>query len=113
MTTSNGTPARAALAAVRKLEGALEERNDAHDVAVAGLDAARAEAERLLADARAEGTEAGRRRRAELITTAEADAMVILSSGEAEAAEIRRHQSSEHADLVAEFTAVVLLEQGA
>jgi hypothetical protein len=108
MTTSNGS---AALAAVRKLEGALEERNDGRDVAVAGLDAARAEAERLLAGARAEGTEAGRRRRAELITAAEADAMAILSSGGAAAAAILRHQSAEHADLVAEFTAVVLEQE--
>jgi hypothetical protein len=102
------TPTRAALAAVRRLEDALEERHDASDLAKRALDAARAEAESLLSDARAEGTRAGRRRWADLLADAEADAMAIRATGDADAAEILRHQSAERADLIAEFTAVVL-----
>ena len=66
--------AAGALDAVQQLESALEERTDARGIAEAGMDAARAEAERLLADARRTGTEAGRRRRAEILAEAEAEA---------------------------------------
>jgi vacuolar-type H+-ATPase subunit H len=105
---SNGNPTRAALAAVRELEGALDERHAARDSAEAALDAARSEAERLLSEARAEGTEAGRRRRAALLTDAEAHATAIRATGETEAAEILRQHSVERDELIADFTAVVL-----
>jgi hypothetical protein len=104
----NPTPTRAALAAVRRLEDALEERHDATDLAEAALDAARAEAEYLLSEAHAEGTRAGLRRRADLLADAEADAMAIRATGEADAAKILWQQSAERADLIAEFMAVVL-----
>jgi vacuolar-type H+-ATPase subunit H len=107
----NPTPTRAALAAVRQLEDALEERHDATDLPEAALDAARAEADYLLSEARAEGTQAGRRRRAALLADAEADAMAIRATGETEAAEMLRQQSAERADLIAAFTAVVLGQQ--
>jgi vacuolar-type H+-ATPase subunit H len=110
--TSVGDPTRAALAAVRELEDALDERHDARDSAEATLDAARSAAERLLSEARAEGTEAGRRRRAALLTDAEADATAIRATGETEAAEILRQHSAERDELIADFTALVL-EQGA
>ena len=107
----NGNPTRAALAAVRELEGALDERDDARDSAKAALDAARSEAERLLSQARAGGTEAGRRRRAALLTEAEADATAIRATGETQAAEILRQHSVERDDLIADFTAVVLEQE--
>ena len=109
--TSNGNPTRATLAAVRELEGALEERHDAHDSAEATRDAARLKAERLLSDARAEGTEAGRRRRGALLTDAEADAAAIRGTGETEATEILRQHSVASEELIAEFTAVVLEQE--
>ena len=105
--TSNGNRTRAALAAVRELEGALDER-DARDSAEATLDTARSAAERLLSEARAEGTEAGHRRRAALLTDAEADATAIRATGETEAADIVRQHSVEREELIAGFTAVVL-----
>ena len=108
---SNGNPTRATLAAVRELEGALEVRHDARDAITATLDAARSEAERMLSEARAEGTEAGRRRRAALLTDAEADATAIRTTGETEAAEIARQHSVEREELIAEFTAVVLEQE--
>ena len=108
--TSNGNPTRATLAAVRELEGALDERHDARDTAKARLDAARSEAERLLSAARAEGAEAGRRRRAALLADAEADATAIRATGKTEAAAILRQHSVEH-ELIADFTAVVLEQE--
>jgi hypothetical protein len=104
---SNGNPTRATLAAVRELEGAL----DAGDSAEATLDAARSAAERLLSEARAEGTVAGRRRRAALLSDAEADATAIRARGETEAAEILRQHSVEREELIAEFTAAVLEQE--
>ena len=109
--TSNGNPTRATLAAVRELEGALEERHDARDSAGATLEAARSKAERLLSEARAEGTEAGRRRRGALLTDAEADATAIRDTGETEATEILRQHSVAREELIAEFTAVVLEQE--
>jgi vacuolar-type H+-ATPase subunit H len=106
--TANGNPTPAALVAVRELEGALDERHDVRDTAKARLDAARSKAERLLSEARAEGTEAGRRRRAGLLADAEADATAIRATGEAEAAEVLRQHAVEREELIADFTAVVL-----
>jgi vacuolar-type H+-ATPase subunit H len=111
MTAPNESSPPTALVAVRQLENALEERNDARDVAVAALDAARATAEGLLAEARAAGTDAGRRRRAELLAKAEADATAIRASGDAEAEELLRRVSAERGELVAAFTAAVLLQE--
>ena len=103
--TSNGNPA---LAAVRELEAALGERHDVRNSAQATLDAARSEAGRLLREARGDGTEAGRRRRAALLTAAEADATAIRATGDTEAAEILRQHSVERDELIADFAAVVL-----
>jgi hypothetical protein len=108
---SNDNPTPATLAAVRVLEGALDERPDARDSAEATLDAARSAAERLLSEARIEGTEVGRRRRAALLSDAEADATAIRTTGETEAAEIVRQHSVEREELIAEFTAVVLEQE--
>jgi len=107
----NGNPHRAALVAVHELEGALDDRHDARDSAKAALDAARSEAERLLTEARAAGAEAGRRRRAALLTDAEADAAAIRATGKTEAAEILRQHSVEREALIAEFIADVLEQE--
>jgi vacuolar-type H+-ATPase subunit H len=108
---TNGNPTRAALVAIRELEGALDERHDARASAESALDAARSEAERLLTEARAAGTEAGRGRRAALLTDAEADATAIRATGDTEAAEILRQHSVEREELIADFTAVVLEQE--
>ena len=107
----NGRPHRAALVAVHELEGALDDRHDARDSAKAALDAARSEAECLLSEARVAGTEAGRRRRAALLTDAETDAASIRATGETEAAEILRQHSVEREALVADFIEVVLEQE--
>ena len=96
-----------ALGAVRRLESALEERTGG-DTAETALDAAREEAERLLADARAAGDDEGRRRRAALLAAADAEATSIRAAGEAEADELLRRVAAERDELVAEFTAAVL-----
>jgi hypothetical protein len=111
MTAPNGSSPPPALLAVRQLESALDQRNDAHDAAGAALDAARAEAEGLLADARAAGTADGRRRRAALLAESKADAAAIRVTGEAEAEELLRRVSIERDALVAEFTAAVLVQE--
>jgi hypothetical protein len=96
-----------ALGAVRRLESALEKRTGG-DTAEAALDAAREEAERLLAHARAAGDDEGRRRRAALLAAADAEATAIRAAGEAEADELLRRVDAEREELVAEFTAAVL-----
>ena len=68
------------------------------------MDAARAEAERLLADARRTGSEAGRRRRDEILAEAEAEARAIRADGEAEVQELRERVSARHDELIAELT---------
>ena len=54
---------------------------------------------------------AGRRRRAALLSDAEADATAIRATGETEAAEILRQHSVEREELIAEFTAAVLEQE--
>jgi vacuolar-type H+-ATPase subunit H len=107
MTARDGSPPHDALGAVRRLESALEERTGG-DTSEAALDAAREEAERLLADARAAGDGEGRRRRAALLTAADVEATSIRAAGEAEADELLRRVAAERDELVAEFTAAVL-----
>lgn len=97
-----------ALEAVRRLESELEERTGGGDTAEAALDAAREEAERLLADARAVGDGEGRRRRAAVLAAADAEATSIRAAGEAEADALLRRVAAERDKLVAEFTAAVL-----
>ena len=108
MTAPNGSPLGGALEAVRRLEGALEAGNQARAEAEAALDAAREEAERLLADARAVGSVAGRRRRAEVLEASEAEAMAIRAAAEADAEELHGRVSAERHELVAELASIVL-----
>jgi cell division septum initiation protein DivIVA len=108
MTASSQSSPRGALEAVRELEAALEEQHDSHAVAGTAVDDARAEAERLLVAARRAGTDAGRRRRAAVLSEAEAEATAIRAAGEAEAAELLGHVSAGRDGLVAELTALLL-----
>jgi vacuolar-type H+-ATPase subunit H len=108
MTAPNGSPLGGPLEAVRRLEGALEAGNQARVEAEDALDAAHEEAERLLADARAVGSLAGRRRRAEVLEASEAEAMAIRAAGEADTEELQRRVSAERHELVAELVAIVL-----
>jgi hypothetical protein len=96
------------LDAVRRLETALEDRDDASGAADAALHAARAQAERLLADARAAGTDAGLRRRAVILADAEAEASAIRAAGETAAEDILERVSVVRDELVAELAAVLL-----
>lgn len=110
MTAPTGSRPHDALGAVRRLERALEERAGG-DTVEAALDAAREEAERLLAHARAAGDAEGRRRRAALLAAADAEATSIRAAGEAEADELLRRVAAERDELVAEFTAAVLPQE--
>ena len=111
MTAPNPTPPAGALEAVQQLESALAERTDARGVAEAGMDAARAEAERLLTHARRTGSDAGRRRRDDILAEADAEARAIRIGAEAEVLEFRERVSARHDELIAEFTALVLPEE--
>jgi hypothetical protein len=107
MRSHNGSSPHDALGAVRRLERALEKR-PGNNAAEAALDAAREEAQRLLADARAAGDDEGRRRRAAVLAAAEAEVTSIRAAGETEAEDLLRRVAAERDELVAEFTAVVL-----
>jgi vacuolar-type H+-ATPase subunit H len=113
MTAQNAAPPADALAAVQELEAALARRADARDDAEAGIDTARAEAERLLAEARRVGAHAGRRRRADLLAEAEAEARAIRADGEAAVQALRERVAMQRDELIAELTALVLPEEGA
>lgn len=108
MTAPNGSPLRGALEAVRRLEGALEAGEHARVEAEDALEAAREEAERLLADARIAGTVAGRRRRAEVLEASEAEATAIRLAGDADAEDLRRRVAAGRRELVGELAAIVL-----
>jgi hypothetical protein len=111
MTAHEGPPPADALGAVQELEAALALRADARDDAEAGTDAARAEAERLLAEARRVGADAGRRRRADILAEAEAEARKIRDDGEAAVQELRERVADRRDELIAELTALVLPEE--
>jgi len=113
MTAANATPPTGALEAVQQLESALADRSDARGIAEVGMDAARAEAERVLADARRIGSEAGRHRRAEILAAATAEARATRAGADAEVQELRERVSARHDDLIAELTALVLPEEAA
>jgi vacuolar-type H+-ATPase subunit H len=111
MTAPNGSSLRGALEAVRRLEGAIEAGNLARVEADDALDAARHEADRLLADAEAAGNVAGRRRRDEVRAASEAEATAIRAAGGVEAEELLRRVSAQRDELVAELVAVVLAQE--
>ena len=113
MTAPNAAPPAGALEAVQQLESALAERTNGRGRPEVAMDAARAKAEQLLADARRSGSEAGRRRRADILAEAEAEARAIRADGEADVRELRKRVSARHDELVAELTALVLPEEAA
>ena len=108
MTGTHGLPYLGALDAVKRIENALHERDAAREASDSELDAAHAEAERLLSAARMAGTRAGEERCAALLARAHADAEVIRSSGDAEAQELGRRVSAQRDAVAAEFTALLL-----
>jgi vacuolar-type H+-ATPase subunit H len=113
MTAQNAAPPADALEAVQELEAALARRADARDDAEAGIDTASAEAQRLPADARRVGTAAGRRRRADILAEAEAEAEAIRTAGHGDVQELRKRVAVQRDALIAELTALVLPEEGA
>jgi vacuolar-type H+-ATPase subunit H len=112
MTAQNAALPGGALGAVQQLESALEERTDP-GVAEARLGAARAAAERLLADARRDGEKAGQRRRADILAEAEADARAIRADGVADVQELHERVAERRDELIAELSALVLPEEAA
>jgi len=113
MTAQNAAPPADALEAVQELEETLARRADARDDAEAGIGTARAEVERVLAEARRVGAAAGRRRRADIVAEADADARAIRADGEADVQALRERVAVQRDDLIAELTALVLPEEGA
>jgi len=112
MTAQNAAPPADALEAVQELEAALARRADARDDAEAGIDTASAEAERLLAEARRVGADAGRRRRADILAEAEAGARAIRADGESAVQALRERMAVQRDELIVELTALVLPKEG-
>lgn len=111
MTGLNGLPYVGALGAVKRIETALTERDVAREAMDSELDAARAEAERLLSAARIAGVRAGEERREAMLARAHADAEVIRSDGDAEARRLGRRVSAERDLVAAELAALLLVEE--
>ena len=99
------------LAAVRRLEQALEGRTGAKELAAARLTEARGEADGILAAARAAGTEEGRRRVAVLMAVATAEAETIRAGSRADAEELRERALADRDELIAEFAAIVTTKE--
>jgi vacuolar-type H+-ATPase subunit H len=112
MSATDAAAPRGALDAVLRLEVALDGRDDAHDRAAAALTAAHAEAERLLEDARAAGTDAGRRLHAALLADADREAETIRIAAQAEAANLLERSAEAQDELIAGFTAILLPTEG-
>ncbi|MPZ83620.1 MAG: hypothetical protein GEV28_25805 [Actinophytocola sp.] len=111
MTGPNGLPYAGALDAVQRIETALTERDAAREASDSALDAAHAEAERLLSAARVAGTRAGEERRVAMLAGAHADAEAIRSDGDAEARRLDGRVSAERDQVAAELTALLLVEE--
>jgi len=111
MTSPQELPYAGALDAVRRIEVTLTERDAARDVLDAELNAAHAEAERLLSAARTAGTRAGEDRRIAILTRARADAQAIRSGGDAEARQLGNRMSAARDALAAELTPLLLIEE--
>lgn len=111
MSTSDESADGGALGAVQGLETALSERNAARAASETKVAAAHAEAERLLAQARAAGTRAGRHRRDALLRDSVIQAAGIRADGDAAVEELRSRMADARDDLVSEFTALLLPEE--
>ena len=111
MTIPHELPYAGALDAVSRIETALTERDAARDATDSVLDAARAEAERLVAAARTAGMRAGEDRRVAILTRARADAQAIRSGGDAEARRLHSRMAVARDVLAAELTPLLLVEE--
>lgn len=111
MTVPHELPYAGALDAVRRIETALTDRDAAREVMDVELDAAHAEAERLLSAARIAGKRAGEDRRIAILTRARADAQAIRSGGDAEAQRLGSRMSVARDVLTAELTPLLLIEE--
>jgi len=111
MTKPHGLPYAGALDAVKRIERALGERDAARQASDSDLDAAHAEAERLLFEARIAGLRAAEERRVALLARAAADVEVIRSVADGEARQIARQVSAQRDVVAAEFTALLLVEE--
>jgi vacuolar-type H+-ATPase subunit H len=112
MSIASQAPARDALDAVRQLEHELELRGDAAESAATRLDAARAEAARLLASARRAGMDAGRQAREAVLAEAETQATAMRATADAQAQTFHDRMADAREDLVAELTAELWPREG-
>jgi len=112
MTDGNGLPFAGALGAVREIEAAIQARDTARDAADGELEAARAEAERLLVEARREGAAAGHDRHEAILATAQADAAAIRAAGLATAARVVDRARAQAPDVVAMLLPLLLPQEG-
>jgi vacuolar-type H+-ATPase subunit H len=111
MTEPHGLPYAGALDAVSRIETALSERDAARDATDSVLEAAHAEAERLLSAARTVGMRAGQDRRIAILTRARAESQAIRSDGDAEAEQLASRMAAARDVLAAELMPLLLVEE--
>lgn len=111
MTDDNELPFAGALGAVHEIEAAIQARDTAREAAHDEMDAARAEARRLLLEAREAGAEAGRHRRDAILAAAQADAAEIRASGLATAEQFVEETRSQAPALLAMLVPVLLPQE--
>lgn len=111
MTVESELPFLGALDAVREIEAAIEARDSARDAASSELEEARAEAARLLLDARRVGALEGQDRRREVLAVAEAEATAIRTRGVATAEQLLERVSAQGPHLLGMLVPVLLPEE--
>lgn len=97
MSNPNGRDSGGALDSVRQLERTLADRQESEKTAEKRLDAARQEAERIVAEAQREGEEAAVERRRQVLADADGRAERILQEARAEAEELRARAARDRA----------------
>lgn len=111
MTKPSDLPLGGALAALQQLESKLQDNDNAEQAARQQMIDTRAEAQRILAAARAAGAESGRRRREAILERAQRDVATIRAASAADAALIAQSTTADREALIAELTDVVLDRQ--
>lgn len=112
MAVETELPFDGALDAVRRIEAAISARHTARDKAGEEMAAARAEAKRILVDAQRAGTEAGRERRAAILSEAGADAAAIRARGATDVEEIITKTRLNSPQLLAMLIPLLLQKEG-
>jgi vacuolar-type H+-ATPase subunit H len=108
MTRPHSVPDDGALDTLRKLEAELEQGDVNQRSNDNRLAAARAEAERILAQAQSSGAESSRQRRRELVDRARTEAATIRGAATRDAEQLTSRIAAQRDDLIAEFLDLVL-----